>query len=101
MTVQDFASAVRYAARSKRRIFLLMSSLQDFAELIKNGLQIRSVNIGGMHFKENAQKLANHVFLDKEDKKLLKLVRDLGIAVETRAVPNDISLALNEVLRDA
>ena len=101
LTIQDFASAVRYAATSKRRIFLLMSSLQDFAELIKNGLQIRSVNIGGMHFKENAQKLANHVFLDKNDKKLLKLVQDLGIAVETRAVPNDISLALNEVLRDA
>ena len=82
-------------------LLLLMSSLTDLADLITNGLQVRSVNIGGMHFKEGAQKLADHVFLDKKDKQLLKLVRDLGIAVETRAVPNDVSFSISEVLRDA
>ena len=99
LTIQDFSSAVRYGSTSKRRVFLLMSSLQELAELIKDGLQIHSVNIGGMHFKENAQKLADHVFLDDEDKRLLKLVRDLGIRVETRSVPNDTSLSLSEVLK--
>jgi PTS system mannose-specific IIB component len=101
LSVMEAEKVAKYAASNKRRIFLLMSSLTDLADLITNGLQVRSVNIGGMHFKEGAQKLADHVFLDKKDKQLLKLVRDLGIAVETRAVPNDVSFSISEVLRDA
>ncbi len=87
-----------YAANSKRRLFLLMGSLRDLSEILTNGVLVRSVNIGGMHFKEGAQKLADHVFLDEEDKKLLKLAVDLGVSIETRAVPNGTSLSQSEVL---
>lgn len=98
LCILDAPSAIRYAARSKRRIFLLLASLSDFADLVKEGLQLKSVNIGGMHFKENAQKVAEHVFLNEQDKRLLKLICDLGISVETRAVPTDVSLSVREVL---
>jgi len=98
LAILDAPAAMRHAAASKRRIFLLLSSLDAFTDLIKEGLQIKSVNIGGMHFKENAQKLAEHVFLDNHDKQLLKLVHDLGIAIETRAVPNDVSISVSEVI---
>ena len=98
LSVLDAPAAMRHAATSKKRIFLLLDSLEAFADLVKEGLQIKSVNIGGMHFKENAQKLAEHVFLDTQDKKLLKLIHDLGISIETRAVPNGVSISVNEVL---
>lgn len=94
LTILDSPSAVRYAAESKRRIFLLMGSLQEAADLIKDGLQLKSINIGGMHFKDGAQKLEEHVFLDSEDKRFLRLIRDLGINIETRAVPNSASISV-------
>ena len=98
LSILDFVSAARYIASSKKRIFLLMADLQEAKEMIANGLQIKSLNIGGMHFKEGAQKLADNVFLDDEDKRLLKIIRDLGIAVETRAVPNSTSISISEAL---
>lgn len=98
LTFLEAEKLALYTAESKRRLFLLMGSLQDFRELVTNGVAVRSVNIGGMHFKENAQKLADHVFLDEEDKKLLKLIHELGIDIETRAVPNDVSFSVKEVL---
>ena len=98
LSVLDAPTAVRHAASTKKRIFLLLSSLEDFTDLVKEGLQIKSVNIGGMHFKENAQKLAEHVFLNAQDKQLLKLIHDLGISIETRAVPNGVSISVSEVL---
>lgn len=98
LSLLDAPAAVRHAATSKRRIFLLLDSLEAFADLVKEGLQIKSVNIGGMHFKEKAQKLAEHVFLDTKDKQLLKLIYDLGISIETRAVPNGVSISVSEVL---
>ena len=98
LSVFDAPTAVHHAATSKKRIFLLLDSLEAFTDLVKEGLQIKSVNIGGMHFKENAQKLAEHVFLDSQDKRLLKLIHDLGISIETRAVPNGVSISVSEVL---
>lgn len=101
LQIMDCAQIAAHVASSKRRIFLLMESLQDFTDLITDGVKINSVNIGGMHFKEGAQKLADNVFLDKEDKHLIKLIHDLGIAIETRAVPNASSIQVTEVLRDS
>jgi mannose/fructose/N-acetylgalactosamine-specific phosphotransferase system component IIB len=98
LSVLDFVSAARHVATSKKRIFLLMANLQEAKELIANGVQIKSLNIGGMHFKEGAQKLADHVFLDEQDKHFLKIIRDLGISIETRAVPNSSSISISEAL---
>lgn len=101
LQIMDCAQVAAHVTASKRRIFLLMESLQDFTDLITDGVKFHSVNIGGMHFKEGAQKLADNVFLDQEDKHLLKLIHDLGISIETRAVPNASSIQVTEVLRDA
>ena len=98
LSVLDFVSAARYVASSKKRIFLLMANLQEAKELIANGVQLKSLNIGGMHFKEGAQKLADHVFLDEKDKKFLRIFRDLGVSIETRAVPNSSSISISEAL---
>ncbi len=98
LTILDSHECVRYAARSNRRIFLLMDSLKEFTDLVEDGLQIKSLNIGGMHFKEGAQKLGENVFLDDTDKRFLKLIRDLGINIETRAVPNSQSISVSEAL---
>lgn len=98
LSVLDFVSAARYVASSKKRIFLLMTNLQEAKELIANGVQLKSLNIGGMHFKEGAQKLADHVFLDEKDKQFLRIFRDLGVSIETRAVPNSSSISISEAL---
>lgn len=101
LTILEVEKVAGYIAKfPQKRLFLLLSCLQDVADAITNAVPLRSVNIGGMHFKEGAQKLADHVFLDTQDRRLLKLVRDLGIAIETRAVPNDTSLSVSEVLHE-
>ena len=96
LTVLEPARCVGYMSTSKKRIFLLMGSLQDLNPLLEYGLQIKSLNIGGMHFKEGAEKLAENVFLDAMDKKTLRILSDLGIAIETRAVPSSKSISVKE-----
>ena len=98
LTVLEPGKCVAYMASSNKRIFLLMQSLQDFQPLLEDGLQIKSLNIGGMHFKEGAQKLAEHVFLNEQDKNTLKILNDLGMEVETRAVPSSKSMSIKEIL---
>ena len=99
LTVLAPENCVAYMTQSSKRTLLLMASLQDLQPLLEDGLQIKSVNIGGMHFKPNAQKLAENVFLDEQDKRTLKILHDLGIEVETRAVPASKSISLKEILQ--
>ena len=99
LTVLEPARCVGYMTNSPKRILLLMSSLQDLQPLLEDGLQIKSVNIGGMHFKEGARKLAEHVFLDELDQNTLKILNDLGIGIETRAVPSAKSISVKDILQ--
>lgn len=99
LTVLDSHACVQYARNSHKRILALVGTLQELADLIEDGLQIKSINIGGMHFKDNAQKLAENVFLDEQDKHWLKVIKGLGIQIETRAVPNAKSISVEEALQ--
>ena len=99
LTVLDSHACVQYARNSKKRIFALVGTLQELADLIQDGLQIKSVNIGGMHFKDNAQKIAENVFLDEDDRRWLKVINGLGIRIETRAVPNAKDVSVTEALQ--
>ena len=98
LTVLDSHACMQYARKSSHRIFILTGTVQELADLIEDGLQIKSINIGGMHFKENAQKLADNVFLDEQDKHFLKIIDGLGIRIETRAVPSAKSISIKEAL---
>ena len=89
---------MRYALNSKKRIFVLAGSLEELADLVEDGMMLKSVNIGGMHFKHGAQKLDDNVFLDERDKYILKVIAGLGVQIETRALPNSKSISLKEVL---
>lgn len=99
LTVIEASQCARYVTQSRRNIFLLMSSLQEFMPLVEDGLTIKSLNIGGMHFKQGAQKLDENVFLDEADKTMLRILNNLGISVETRAVPNATNISLTEALK--
>ena len=99
LTILSPSKCVGYMRESKKRILLLLNSLQDLRPLLEDGLQIKSINIGGMHFKSGAQKFAEHVFLDEQDKCTLKILHDLGIEIETRAVPNSKSISMKEILQ--
>ena len=98
LTILEPKNCVAYIHSSAKRILLLMSSLQDLNPLLEDGLQIKSLNIGGMHFKEGAQKWAENVFLNDQDKRTLRILNDLGIELETRAVPSSKSISIKEIL---
>ncbi len=98
LTVLESNRCKQYVENSSKNIFLLAASLQDIMPLIEDGLKVKSLNIGGMHFKQGAQKLDENVFLDEQDKRLLSIFKTLGLNIETRAVPNAKSISLEGVI---
>lgn len=98
LTILESNRCKQYIENSAKNIFLLAASLQDIMPLLEDGLKVKSLNIGGMHFKKGAQKVDDNVFLDDQDKRLLSIFKALGLNIETRAVPNAKSISLEGVI---
>lgn len=98
LTIMDPLEAESYIPTTSSKLFLLFPSLKEVNKLLKKGVLCKSLNIGGMHYKENAHKFDDHLFLDAEDLEILKFASGLGIQIDTRSVPNAKTMALKEIL---
>jgi len=72
----------------KEKIILLVESPQELVELVKKGLKIDKVNIGGMHYKQGKRRLAQYIFVDERDISFFKELSKMNIQLEGRDVPS-------------
>ena len=71
----------------KEKIILLVETPQEVLELVKNGLKVEKINIGGMHYKQGKQRLAPYIFVDEQDISSFKEISKMKIELEGRDVP--------------
>lgn len=77
-----------------KKFFLVAKHPKTFLTLIENGIEMKSVNIGGIYYKEGRQQVTNTVFLDDETKEVLHKIHDKGIYLDGRTTPSDAELDL-------
>lgn len=81
----------------KRRTLLLLTNPIDVYVLLENGVEIHSLNIGGMKFKEDRKRYTRAVSLTKEEKEYLKKLNEKGVDIGIQMVPSDKKLKLKEL----
>ena len=72
-----------------KRIFLCAKSPSIYVELLKQGISIEDVNIGGIYAKDNRKQYYNTVFLTDYEVKDVIALGEFDTKVEYRMVPND------------
>lgn len=70
-------------------VLLLFTNPTDVLRLVEAGIDIKSVNIGGMSFKEGKNQLTGAVSVNDEDIKAFKALNDKKIELEIRKVASD------------
>ncbi|AVF20329.1 N-acetylgalactosamine-specific phosphotransferase enzyme IIB component 2 [Paenibacillus larvae subsp. larvae] len=80
---------VIHNAADDQHIFLVVRTPQDVLRLVKGGVPIDKVNIGNMHYSEGKTQLFSTVSVDESDKEALRGLRDLGVKLEVRRVPDE------------
>lgn len=70
-------------------VLLLFTNPTDVLRLVEAGVDIKSVNIGGMSFKEGKKQLTNAVSVNEEDVKAFRALHEKGIELEIRKVASD------------
>jgi PTS system mannose-specific IIB component len=90
VTVLSLAGALdflRTEVPQDEKVILLTSSPADLLKLVEGGLNVKEVNVGGVHFREGRRKLLPYLYLDSEDEDSLRGLAKRGIRLEARDVP--------------
>ena len=70
-------------------VLLLFTNPTDVVRLIDAGVNIKTINIGGMCFKEGKKQLTKAVSVNEEDVKAFRYLDSKGIELEIRKVASD------------
>lgn len=71
------------------KVMLLFATPKDVLEVVEAGVDLKSVNIGGMRFSGGKRMVTNFVSVDDEDIQVFERLADLGVELEIRQVPTD------------
>lgn len=78
-----------HKASDKQKIFIICETPQDVLKLVEGGVPIKKVNIGNMHMAEGKKQVATSVAVDESDVEAFRKLRDLGVELEIRRVPQE------------
>ncbi len=81
-------------------VMMLFTNPTDVLKLVENGVDIKSVNIGGMAFREGKKQITNAVSVDEQDKTSFRELAKRGIELEIRKVASDNKVQLIPLIED-
>ncbi|MDF1493635.1 MULTISPECIES: PTS system mannose/fructose/N-acetylgalactosamine-transporter subunit IIB [unclassified Caproiciproducens] len=77
-----------------QKIFLVAKGPEAYLKLVEGGVAVKSINVGGMYFKEGKKQLSKTVYVDDEDIRTFRKLQEQGVECEIRTAPSDKSLDL-------
>ncbi|MBN2070638.1 MAG: PTS sugar transporter subunit IIB [Candidatus Krumholzibacteriota bacterium] len=95
VTLVEAVDQFNGAVFDSERVILLVRNPASAFRLIKLGLGVGEVNVGGMHYHDGKEKILDNIYIDDEDRKALREMVKLGITLDARALPDDEKIILN------
>lgn len=80
-----------HKASDSQKIFIVCENPTDVLTLVEGGVPIKKVNIGNMHMAEGKRQVVGVVAVDDADIAAFKRLRELGVELEIRKVPQESS----------
>lgn len=95
--VEKFADVYQTTPIKKRTMLLFTSSL-DVEQVVKLGVKIEELNIGGMRFQEGRRQLTKALSVTPQEEQAFRNLLAQGVRITIQMVPNDEAKALEEVM---
>jgi mannose/fructose/N-acetylgalactosamine-specific phosphotransferase system component IIB len=89
VSVDESAALCSQGRSSPGRVIVLFERLDDVRRAVRLGLQVQSLNLGGLRGSGEGMRVSDAVFLSPRDQEIIRGLRLRGIAVEMRIMPGD------------
>ncbi|PIJ51426.1 PTS mannose transporter subunit IIAB [Erwinia sp. OLTSP20] len=83
---------------ARDRVMLLFTNPSDVLRLVENGVDIKSVNVGGMAFRQGKTQVNNAVSVDEKDIEAFRKLNERHIELEVRKVSSDPQLKMMDLI---
>jgi len=87
--LKDATSKVVNGQYGEKKMMILTASPSDVLYMLDNGVDFKSVNVGGMHFKNGKKQLLYNLYVDVIDLEDLYMICRKGVEIEGRIFPKD------------
>ncbi len=99
--VVDVAKCIRVYNNPKyagERVMLLFTNPTDVKRIVEEGVEIKSVNIGGMAYHDGKTMVTNAVSINQEDIDAFNYLNDKNIELEVRKVSSDNKVHMMDLI---
>lgn len=98
VSVEKMARAYKSPKYKDAKAMLLFENPEDILRLVKLGVDLKEVNVGGMRFETDRKQITKAVSVRETDVEAFKELSDLGVKLELRQLPGDQSVDFMKTL---
>ena len=81
-----------------KKVMVIVASVREAYDLLKQGLDVKEVNIGGLGYKEGTREIAPYIFLSPADIAAVVRLFHMGIKVIGKQLPNSSTIDVVKTL---
>lgn len=104
VTILNLQEAVEWLQRNKNgseKIMILTAGPEEILQIVERGIPLDSVNVGGLHRRQQKLQISPAVSLSERDCQILKKISENGVELEVRAIPTEKPLNIVERIAQA
>jgi len=83
---------------SKRKVMIIVESVNEAYDLLKEGLDVKEINIGGLGYREGTREIAPYIYLSPEDITAVVRLYHMGVRVIGKQLPNSSAIDVVKTL---
>jgi len=95
LPLPETAAQIKRGIFDTERVILLVRHPKDVVALMDLGLPVSEVNVGGLHYREGRAKVLDNVYIDAEERSIMRELVKRGVILDGRAVPGSRAVRLN------
>lgn len=87
--MEDSIKAINSGVTDKYKLIIVVQSIKEAKQLIDGCPQIKSINLGNTKESKTTTQVSKQVFLEEEEKEILRELIGKGVECEIRALADD------------
>lgn len=95
----DSIAAINSGVTDKYKLIIVVRTIKDAKQLVDGCPSITSINLGNTKESKTTTQVSKQVFLEEEEKAILKELMERGVECEIRALVDDNKLNVAHVLK--
>lgn len=95
----DSIAAINSGATDKYKLIIVVQTIKEAKQLVDGCPSITSINLGNTKESKTTTQVSKQVFLEEEEKAILKELMERGVECEIRALVDDNKLNVAHVLK--